>query len=312
MCTLQATQPDTITITRLTHQSHAYLTAARTSNRKVEGKNKELDQEQRRHTRRMVEASGSESIGGGGGGVRSGGDMIPSPIGEVDNNKHGGSSKQTTSNGGRAAERSARVSSAGGAGDGEWSLHSVHGGIDKRASLPKLEGRKGGRGRGRDGEGSSTSGEPEEPRASGKRPQSSRQRGSSRTPRAGAGDGADYGSPSSAVSSIRAEDNNRRGGSGDAERVARGRVGAESERYSHKDGVRDELEMSRTLLSSSSVSSPASIVASRARSPLASNENRIVDGPQVVVADGHGGSGEAIESSSEGGGRRARPPRLDL
>lgn len=279
----------------------------------MEGKNREIDQGQRRRTRGAVEASGSESIGGGGGGIGSGGDdMIPSPIGEVDNNKNGRSSEQTKSSGGRAVERSARVSSAGGGGDGEWSLHSVHGGTDKKASLQKLEGRKGGRGRGRDGDGSSTSGEPEEPRVSGKRPQSSRQRGNTRTPRTGAGDGADYGSPSSAVSSTRAEDNSRRGGPGDAERVARGKVGAESERYSHKDGARDELEMSKTLLSSSSVSSPASIMASRARSPLASNQDRRVDGPQVVVTDGHGGSGEANESSSEGGGRRARPPRLDL
>lgn len=245
-------------------------------------------------------------MGGGGGSVGSGFDnMTPSPIDKVDDHNDGRSSKDTKPGRGSPAEMSARVASAGGSGDGEWSVQTFNVGPDKRSSLPKLEeGRKGGRARGRDVDGRSTSGEPEEPRPSGKWSRSSRQRSTTRTPRKGDGGGADYESPSSVVSLARADDDSRRGGLGDREKVARGRVGAESERGSHQDRGSNELEMSRTLLSSSSsVSSPASIVASGSRS-LAPNEDRIVTGQQVVAADHDGGS--------EGGGRRARPPRLDL
>ncbi|CAN0277135.1 unnamed protein product [Pylaiella littoralis] len=278
---------------------------------KSKGMNKEPSRELRRRTREMVKGSRSARIAAGRGSVGGGCDNItPGPLGEADEHHNGGNSEEKQLCGGSAAERSARVDSAGGGGDGDWSGQTVNIGTDCKGSLPKLDGGKGGTRIVRDEDGGSTSGESEEPRGSGKRSRNSRQR-STRTPRKGDRGITDYGSPSSAMSSTRTADNTRREGFGGRERVARGRVGAESEGGPFQEGAPDELEMSRTLFPSSSTSSPASIVALRSRS-LASNEDRSGVGPQVDVAGRDGDRNEANEQSSEGRRRRAQPPRLDL
>lgn len=207
--------------------------------------------------------------------------MEPSPTSEADADTN---KKSRISEGGRprgrsAAEWSARVASAGGAGDGEWSVQTVH--IDpKRGSLPKLTGRRKGDGDG-DKDSSSISGEPEDPRTSEKRRRSVRQRNSTQTPRIGEG-------PSSPASSTGGNER-RRVGLGEREGgelassrgwegVRRGREATAND----KDGAEEELEMSRAYLSPSSVSTSASVAA------------RI---------EGEGGSV---------GSGRTRPPRLDL
>lgn len=173
------------------------------------------------------------------------------------------------------------MASAGGIGDGEWSVHTVHTDA-KRGSLPKLAGRRKGGGD-RDGDGNSTSGEAEGPRASGKQRRSVRQKNGTRTPRTG-----DGGGPSSPASSTGGNES-RRAVLGDREAgefassregvgVGRGREATARD----KDGAEEELEMSRTFLSPSSVSTSASVAA------------------RIEVEGGSFGSG------------RARPPRLDL
>eukprot|EP00752_Nemacystus_decipiens_P011295 g10037.t1 len=206
-----------------------------------------------------------------------------SPISEKDADNI----KSRSSDGGRprgrsAAERPSR-GYAGGIDDGEWSAPTVHT-ESKRDSLPKLGGRRKGDGDG-DGDGTSTSGDAEDPRASGKRRRSVRQRNSTRTMRTG-----DIGGPSSPVSSTGG--NESRGASqGDREggelasSSGRGGVGRGRGREAavrDKDDAEEEVERSRTYLSPSSVSTSGSIAA------------------RIEVDSGSVGSG------------RARPPRLDL
>lgn len=175
------------------------------------------------------------------------------------------------------------MGSAGGIGDGDWAVQSVHTEA-KRGSLPKLEERRGGNGDG-DGDGNSTSGDAEDPRASGKRRRSIRQRNNTRTPRTGDVGGGGPSSPSSSTGG----NESRRAGLGDREgrefasRKGGVGVGTGREATAHgKDGGDEELEMSRTNLSPSSVSTSASVAA------------------RIEVEGGSVGSG------------RARPPRLDL
>lgn len=209
--------------------------------------------------------------------------MEPSPASEEDADHN----KGRISDGGRprgrsAVDRSTRVGSGGGVGDGEWSIQTVH--TDpKRGSLPKLAGRRKGDGDG-DEDGASTSGDAEDPRASGKRRRSVRQRNSTRTPRTG-----DGGGPSSPASSTGGNES-RRSGLGDREggefasssRVGTGGGRGREATARDKDDAEEEMERSRTLLSPSSVSTSASTAA------------RIeVDGGSV-------------------GSDRARPPRHDL
>ena len=241
------------------------------SNRALETSREEAGRGERRRTHDMVEASAGNSTRKKG----AGDSMKPVQMTEVENGP-GRDGKRPR--GGSGAERSRRVPSGGGNGDGEWSVQTVHIADNKRGSLPKLGRRRGGDGDGDgDGDGGGDGdGEQEEPRGSGKRSRSARQRSNTRTPRKGDSGGAggddDGGPPSTRHLGERGREEDRVGSQQGREEAARDAGG----------GAEKELDISRAHLSPSSISSSASIAAR-------------------VEVDGR--------SVGEG---RTRPPRLDL
>lgn len=277
--------------------------------------------------RRHIQGEGRQSLGGG----RDG--MEPSLTNAIGDDSNGSvKSEVIRPMAGQSAELSTRAASGGGDGEGEWSVHTVDMGGDKRDnrdSLPKLDGRGGAAGGAReggnedaDGDGNSVSGEPEEGRASSKRSRSARQRKNTRTLRRGGGEGGsgveEEAGLSSPVSSTKGRKSSRRGqvgvGDGGTERKgrARSRVAGQEEANREEMPAHEELlESGRGKLSPSSVSSSISVAASGPRS-AAKNDDRIEVEPTVDAARGDKGGVESRDDSSSAEGRRARPPRLDL
>lgn len=339
-------------------------------NRKRESTIGEPNQGQRRRTQEMINASerdrtnidgrrGRNSIGvhrdsivnksnaiQEGGRENMGGDrdgMVLSLTNAVGNDSNGGGKSEVIRpTGVPSAELSGQVASAGGNGDGEWSVHSVDLGGDKRdnrGSLPSLDGVKEGGGGGPeaaggaagepeggnedvDGECNSATGEPEEVRVSGKRSRSARQRKSTRALRKGGGGGGGSGagedaglSPSG--SSTKGRKSSRRVGQGEGGAERKGRT--RSRAGEQEEGNREEMpaheefvENGRAHLSPSSISSSISMVPSGPGS-VVSNDERIE--AETTVGNGARRESRGVESrdeSSSAEGRRARPPRLDL